>query len=80
MAKAKKSSKKSTRAIPLPDYKPSVEIDAGKFKGQPLKVGKSVNVTLKGRVVEERIDQFGGGKRKYRMEIDKVSPVKSKKK
>ena len=77
MAK-KKSSK---RAETAPErYKPSLEIDAGKFRGKSLKVGGSANLNVKGRVIEERIDQYAGGKKFFRVEVDKISsPAKRRK-
>ena len=54
---AKKTSKKSNRAIPVDvPYKPTMTIKAAQAKGQNMKVGKPATFTVKGRVIEESIN------------------------
>ena len=78
MAK-KKSSKVNATPVEVP-YKPTLEVDAKKLGGKTLKVGGKANLNIRGRVVEERIDRYEGGKKFYRVEIGKVSsPTKRRK-
>jgi len=79
MAKKKSSSKKAVAEV-SERYKPSLEIDAGKLRGKNLKVGGSANLNVRGRVIEERIDRYEGGKKFYQVEVDKISsPAKRRK-
>lgn len=78
MAK-KKSSKRNDVSVEV-SYKPSLEVDARKLGGKSLKVGGKANLNVKGRVIEERIDRYEGGKKFYRVEVDKISaPAKRRK-
>ena len=61
-------------------YKPSLEVDAKKLGGKSLKVGGRANLNVKGRVIEERIDRYEGGKKFYRVEVDKVSAPSKRRK
>ena len=63
MAKKKSSNKVAvSREV---SYKPTLEVDARKLGDKTLKVGGKANLNVKGRVVEERIDRYEGGKKFY---------------
>ena len=66
---------KSSRPVEVP-YKPSFEVNAKSLGGKNLKVGSNASVMVKGRVIEERIDRYSGGKKFYRIEVDKISTHK----
>ena len=81
MAKKKTSTRKS-KVQAVPEYKPTMRVNASQTRGQKLVVGKNATFNVKGRVVEESIDPFDNpkGQKSYRIEIDKVSsPTKRRK-
>lgn len=78
----KKSAKKRSEVSKNPDFvsKPTLLIDTSKLSGNSFRVGKKAKVMVSGIVVEESIrDYETKGRKSFRMEIDRVSALKTTK-
>jgi len=80
MAKKKRRRKTVAMEAPAPE-KPTMLIDSKDLSGDSLKVGKKARVLVTGKITEESLRNWEAKDRKsYRMEIDKVTVAKLKKK
>jgi len=57
------------------EVKPTLNINASQLSGKDLDVGKTVQLTVTGRVTGENIEPYppNKGKKRYTVEVNKVS-------